>query len=325
MGIARPCFSPRIQLVVWGGGCVLAAVGSEHSWTVGAAALLGAGGSLLGRQTWRTLCLVIGAAPLWVGGFLGEQEFAWGWALLICAALLLASGRSAAPRPLPWIVLGVGLVQAVRMHLLGGALTPLAAPLAVGAVILAGQCAGVPSSRQGASCLAVAGVVSIVGPMRSLWTEPKTPADVQTIVAHGVERAHASWFADHPELGFQAVRLRPTWHELALQLGREHGLERVVQLGWDASRSPLTAEERLVLAAWLEGEGRGGDAVRVLWPGRQDARVRWLGALYLRIQGEEERARRLLADGEEIRDVGRLSWPGGREPPQLPQRISLDW
>ena len=275
--------------LLWSAATLLAAlVGAPLHWRAGALALLTGLAALLLRRHPAACAglLTLGAAPLWLAAADGEP-----W-LLPLALLLLLLHRQGLPRAVPWLILALAAVQAVRLLLLEPvvpAAALLAAPI-IGAGLAVAAAAAATPGRSSALSLVLAGALLLVLAGRALRTPLTTSAALEQVDAWGVLRLQGT---PEPALAEAALGLQPQWHEVASLLPPE----RALAAGWRPEGASLAPAERVRVARLLERSGRGGEGSRLLSSGA-DPTLQWWCVLFERLHGRVQ------------------AWPGGDGPAQ---------
>ena len=272
--------------------------------------------------------LAVTAAPLWLAaagpsGLLGPAPTpaATGGAVVLgLAVLLAAAGQGGLPTGVRRILLLTGLVLALRAFLVAPELARdpgLTGLLALGTVLVGGVASapgGRGEGRLAALALAVAALI-VLGRSRTSWTAtPTTTAQVQQLARLGLLAPAVPVLVSHPALGLAAVSAAPDEQEVGRGLLPSLGPEALVDVGWQPRAQGLRSNQVVDLAQALDRRGRGGQALRLAWQGRQAPQVAWTYALLARDQGAPEAARAVL---------NRALPPAGT--PTLPGRIDLDW
>jgi hypothetical protein len=240
--------------------------------------------ALVLRGEWAPLALAIGAAPWWLQALGGRAGGVL--VVLLAGAAIVGSGSLRIAAALA----GAALFEGLRLHVLQdrGLVAQTEAPfLIVGGLAVAALVRGTGRASL-ASYAAVVGAAVLGGvPIaRALVSPPTDAADVVREARLDTLGADEATLEAHPALGLQALSLRPSWHDLAIALVPEVGLERVLSAGWLPEKAPLDPLPRIAAARWLERHGRGGEAERLL-ARDQTPDVRWWLALFRRARGWE--------------------------------------
>ncbi|RME20119.1 MAG: hypothetical protein D6798_21235 [Deltaproteobacteria bacterium] len=265
--------------------------------------------------------LAVIAAPLWLqaAGVSGSLQAPTSPAGIVGASVLgVALVLAVAPRPgrtLRGVVLGLGLVQALRMWLVQDEVPgapPLAGPLFVATVLVAGA-AAVPARRRrrAAAVLACAALVHLGRGGWRMGSVPESSEDVRRLARTGGLARHLDRLVARPALGLAAVAADPLAPRPALDLLPVVGPQRLVDVGWRPGSAPLDPADRCALARALERRGRGGEALRLLRRDGNAPEVAWTRVLLARVQGLPQ------AD-----DDWGTAPPGT---PHLPGAVRLSW
>jgi hypothetical protein len=145
---------------------------------------------------------------------------------------------------------------------------------------------GVPDSHLGTVGLGLASLFGAVRVALAIAAPLETWSDVSRAVRTEVIDTHEATLVERPDLGLFAVALRPTWNRLALDLLARFPVETILAAGWRPERVPIDSELRIRIARWLERNGRGGEADRVLLADGGPS-ARWWLALFRRARGWE--------------------------------------
>ena len=264
--------------LLWGAATLLAAlVGAPIHWRAGALAALAGVGALVLRR-YPVACsavLTLGGAPLW----LAAASDGLGRLLIIPALVLLLLHRAGLPRAVPWLVLALASVQALRLMLLEAVVpdaVALSVPILIAGLAVAAAATATPT-RTPALSLVLSGAILLALSGRALRT-PSTTADaLKNADAWGVLFHQA---LPDAALAEQALALHPQWHEVASMLPTAQALAA----GWRPEGASLPPLERVAVARWLERDGRGGEGTRLLKRGT-DPTLGWWRVLFDRIQG----------------------------------------
>ena len=270
--------------------------------------------------------LAVVAAPAWLSGAgvvvtPAAPVPGLSAALIQALALLLAILAPAAwPAGLRGLIVGLGLILGLRAALVAPLLPlapVLAAPLVVGAVVVAGA-ASLPAGGQRGPAAALIMVLLVrVGFSSGPWVRPPdSPAAVARAAASGALVRQAPALAARPGLGLYALTLQPSAHPVALALIPGLGVEAPLDAGWRPEGAALSPALAMDLALSLDRRGRGGEALRLSWAGRADPAVAWLWLLLARDQG--------LVSSRQAAPAAPATSPPPLAP-RLPGRVPLGW
>ncbi|MDG1482060.1 MAG: hypothetical protein P8R54_20885 [Myxococcota bacterium] len=218
--------------------------------------------------------IALGAAPLWIAATHVHP------ALSLLALIPVVLHRSGLPRAVPWLVLSLAGVQAVRLVIL---VDPLPSSAGLGLLIFAGGlaaagAAAAPPGRTTGAAVAASGALLLALSGLAWQQSPTTPSDIQRAGRFGVLTLQP---LPSGTLASTALTVEPGWHDLAQTLPPEEAL----RAGWRPAGAPLTPPERVRVARLLERSGDGSAGLRLL--GEDDAEMlRWWQVLFKRIQGQ---------------------------------------
>ena len=230
--------------------------------------------------------LAVGAAPLFGAALLRAAPL--DGALLVALTLLVAVGRPGPARWLAWALVGLGAALSLRQTGVEGVLPGAAAPAAALALlgVAAGAAVAAPPLRGLGAALAL-GAAAMGG---QVWVEearpPASAAQAQARASRSGVAEPSAALLGQPAWGLAALSSAPASHALALALVPRVGLERTLSAGWRPAGAPLEPARRVEAARWLDQQGRGGEALRLLWSGRRSGpEVAWWGELLSQEQG----------------------------------------
>lgn len=315
---AVPAWRFGIAVATWSLGLAMATwlAGPVH-WRLGLLAV-GAGISAAAlaprRGPLAAAVLAIGAGSLFISGTVDLTESRPAQAVLALVLVGAAMRASPLPRMVGTLVVLVGLVQAVRLAIVGTvdleAALVLAGPILVATLAVGLGTAAAPASRIASLALAGAGGFVLFGAWQDLTAPPQDQEDVRRMLARGVLERHLETVATQPDFARAALRERPRWHALGRRIQEEAGLEGALATGWDPTGGALIPGDVIVAATWFEERGQGGRGRRLLHSEREHPIVAWHLHLFSRLQGVGE-------PPVAIRPPAAA--------PRLPGRHQLDW
>ncbi|MFT4979690.1 MAG: hypothetical protein ACI8S6_005602 [Myxococcota bacterium] len=270
------------RALIWAAATLLAAaLAAPIDWRVAVLCALGALGAKSPR--WMAIC----AAPLWAAAATSGHPL---------SLILLALAAVAVPRTsLGIMVLVLAIVEGARAWILVDVLPTsahLVSPLLLGGLALGGL-AATPAGKVPAYTLLFVAIMLGLGAGVSASGGRESRAEISAAARWGVLQRAPERVTD-PALQRWALREAPQWHGLAARMPVEAALE----LGWQAEGAALEPERRVAAARWLEGRGRGGEALRVLRRGR-DAQSRWWHTYFSRAAGTTASSEELVWVPEE--------------------------
>ena len=263
--------SGRSVVVILGSVVPLLATVAGTGTPVTYGALLGAAGLLMLVLRQRSPRVLYGAcgvflAPVVATPLVNGAPHAMPL-LLVCIALVCARS-GAISRWVPVVALLVGVVEGVRLGVLGSGVS--------GSLILAGLASAASMSIPAAPRAMGLGLLAaalVIGVEHAFQPNPQSSLTHATAKPASIAR------------GLHHLSQNPRAHDHAIALASEVGWDRLLYAGWAPETAVLEPDVRLEVANSLDLQGRGGEGRRLLRAGKADGRVAWALVLAHRLQG----------------------------------------